>query len=71
VFLVEEKTSPNGQCSAAIYMRPDGLFEGRIYRTGIEVAGRPAKSLGAGFEVCGVTETLPRLETIVDEELGL
>ena len=30
MFLVEERR--NGQRRAEIYMRPDGLFEGRIYR---------------------------------------
>ena len=67
MFLVEEKMSANGRCSAAIYMRDDGLFEGRIYRADMERA-TPASS---GFEVCGITETLPRIETIVDEELEL
>ena len=70
MFLVEEKTSQNGRCSAAIYMRPDGLFEGRIYRSESNAASHAAQSR-TGFEVCGVTETLPRLEAIVDEELGL
>lgn len=57
MFLVEEKR--NGDRRAEIYMRPDGLFEGRIYRQEVDVE----------FEVCGVTETLPRVETLVDEEL--
>ena len=70
MFLVEEKRSPNGQCSAAIYMRPDGLFEGRIYRAESGQGDRVRPS-SAGFEVCGVTETLRPLESIVDEELGL
>ncbi len=59
MFLVEEKQ--NGQRRAEIYMRPDGTFEGRIYRPEAEEE----------FEICGVTETLPRVETLVDEELGL
>lgn len=67
MFLVEKKVSRNGQCCAEIYMRPDGLFEGRIYR---EVNGDAHQEAG-DFEVCGVTETLTRVETIVDEELGL
>jgi hypothetical protein len=46
-------------------MRDDGLFEGRIYRSG---SGKPEDE---DFEVCGLTETLPRIEAIVDEELGL
>lgn len=66
MFLVEEKKSQNGQRRAEIYMRPDGLFEGRIYR--MEAAGGSEPS---DFEICGVTETLPRVETLVDEELGL
>lgn len=64
MFLVEQKE--NGGRRAEIYMREDGLFEGRIYRQ----EAKPGEELGA-FEVCGVTETLPRVETIVDEELGL
>lgn len=59
MFFVEERR--NGECRAEIYMRDDGLFEGRIYRQA------PTDE----FEVCGVTETLPRVEMIVDEELGL
>jgi hypothetical protein len=71
MFLVEKKMAPNGQRRAEIYMRPDGLFEGRIYHlesaTGSPQPGRRE----AAFEVCGVTETLPRAQTIVYEELGL
>ena len=70
MLLVEEKKSPSGRGSAAIYMRDDGLFEGRIYRLE-SVAGNQAQHSSVRFEVCGVTETLPRLEAIVDEELGL
>ena len=65
MFLVEEKR--NGARRAEIYMRDDGMFEGRIYRQPI---GDPATAADA-FDVCGVTETLPRVETLVDEELGL
>ena len=74
MFLVEEKRSPNGQCSAAIYMRPDGLFEGRIYRTESDQGDHHGDQMtrsSASFDVCGVTETLRPLESIVDEELGL
>ena len=63
MFLVEEKSSASGR-SASIYMRDDGLFEGRIYKTA-------ATTCNGEFDVCGVTETLPRLEAIVDEELDL
>jgi hypothetical protein len=66
MFLVEEKR--NGQRRAEIYMRPDGLFEGRIYRPAPDCGQRLRTD---EFEVCGITETLPRVETLVDEELGL
>jgi hypothetical protein len=70
MFLIEKKVSPNGQRRAEIYMRPDGLFEGRIYS--LESAtGSPQPGQHKEFEVCGVTETLPRAQTIVYEELGL
>jgi hypothetical protein len=65
MFLVEEKKSVNGRRTAEIYMRPDGLFEGRIYQT------EKLKIEPDRFELCGVAETLPRMEAIVDEELGL
>ena len=69
MFLVEEKR--NGQRRAEIYMRTDGLFEGRIYRPEPEPdCGRYAEATEK-FEICGVAETLPRVETLVDEELGL
>jgi hypothetical protein len=68
MFLVEEKR--NGQRRAEIYMRSDGLFEGRIYRPALEPdCGQHLRA--DEFEVCGVTETLPRVKTLVDEELGL
>jgi hypothetical protein len=69
--LLEEKTSPYGRCSAGIYMRPDRLNEGRTDCRESPAPGQPAKRMRAGVEVCGVTETLPRLETIVKEELEL
>ena len=69
LFLVKERQ--NGQRRAEIYMRPDGLFEGRIYRPALEPdCGRQLR-VDDEFEVCGVTETLPRVEALVDEELGL
>jgi hypothetical protein len=71
MFLVEEKLSLNGQRRAEIYMRPDGLFEGRIYRHEREADCGQAMPTISEFEVCGVTETLRRVEAIVDEELGL
>jgi hypothetical protein len=71
MFLVEEKTSRNGQRSAAIYMRADGLFEAHLYRNDTVNSDRFSNHLPGDFEVCGVTETLRPLEAIVDEELGL
>ena len=68
MFLVEERR--NGQRRAEIFMRPDGLFEGRIYREASETASGTIRAK-AEFEICGVTETLPRVEALVDEELGL
>ena len=68
MFLVKERQ--NGQCRAEIYMRRDGLFEGRIYRQVTETATEAIRAK-AEFEICGVAETLPRVETLVDEELGL
>ena len=68
MFLVEERR--NGQRRAEIFMRPDGLFEGRIYRQTAETASDGSRAK-ADFEICGVTETLPRVEALVDEELGL
>jgi hypothetical protein len=71
MFLIEKKVSPNGQRWAEIYMRPDGLFEGRIHRVESPTGGLQPGRREAEFEVCGVTETLPRAQTIVYEELGL
>jgi hypothetical protein len=67
MFFVEERKSLNARCFAEIYMREDGLFEGRIFRSR---SSKQAGDANGDYEVCGVTETLPRIETIVDEELG-
>jgi hypothetical protein len=71
MFLVEEKMSPDGERCAKIYMRPDGLFEGRIYTLQSAAGSPPLGQSDAEFEVCGVTETLPRAQSIVYEDLGL
>ena len=75
MFLVEEKVAPGGACCAMIYMRPDGLFEGRIYPLGGTAgAGGPGALAEAGddnFRMCCVTETLLRAQSIVYEEIGL
>ena len=68
MFLVKERQ--NGQRRAEIYMRPDGLFEGRIHRQISDTASEAIRAK-VEFEICGVAETLPRVEALVDEELGL
>jgi hypothetical protein len=62
MFLVEEMQ--NGESRAEIYMRTDGLFEGRIFPL-------KAEQEPEVFRICGVAETLPRVESLVNEELGL
>ena len=32
MFLIEERIAPNGEARVLIYMRPDGMFEGRLYQ---------------------------------------
>ncbi len=72
MFLVEEKVAPSGSCCAMIYMRPDGLFEGRIYPRGRAAANPGAvEADGENFEMCCVTDTLGRAQSIVYEEIGL
>ena len=74
MYLVERVTTPGSRRLAMIYMRSDGLFEGRIYhqaRLADTVDGSSADQLSESFEVCALTETLPRARTIVYEELGL
>lgn len=70
MFLMEEKASPNGECFAAIYMRADGLFEGRIHRK-LNSDMQTSDAWSDDYEICALTETLPRARTIVYEELGL
>lgn len=69
MFLVEEKASPDGQYRAVIYMRADGLFEGRIHCK--RVVAESGLNWSDDYEICALTETLPRAKTIVYEELGL
>jgi hypothetical protein len=73
MVLIEEKVSPGGQCLAAIYMRDDGLFEGHLHRRRDPSENNRSVTTGWSddYEVCALTETLPRAKTIVDEELGL
>ena len=71
--LIEEKISPGGQRLGAIYMRDDGLFEGHLHCKRDAAANNASMVNGWSddYEVCALTETLPRAEMIVDEELGL
>ena len=72
MFLMEEKIAPSGSCCAMIYMRPDGLFEGRIYPRGQEAVAHGAAEAGAeSFEMCCIPDTLVRAQCIVYEEIGL
>ncbi|HKE60181.1 MAG TPA: hypothetical protein VKB46_25895 [Pyrinomonadaceae bacterium] len=71
--LIEEKISRGGQRLGAIYMRDDGLFEGHLHsrRDLSEDHGSMVTRWSDDYEVCALTETLPRAEMIVDEELDL
>jgi hypothetical protein len=74
MYLVETVTTPDSQRLARIYMRDDGLFEGRVYGQSCEaetVNHNNPEQDDESFEVCALTETLPRARTIVYEELGL
>jgi hypothetical protein len=72
MFLINEALTADGQHLAVICMREDGLFEGRIYKllAGAEDDNTPGH-FGDSYELCGVTETLSRIQTIIHEELGL
>ncbi len=72
VFFMKESLAPDRRRFAQIWMNFDGSFEGRVHthRETCKPNGRSNCCLDQ-YEVCGVTETLPRIETLVDEELGL
>ena len=73
MFLIEERIAPSGETRVLIYMRPDGMFEGRLYQREITDNGpeRAASRWSEKFNLCALTETLPRAQTIAYEELGL
>lgn len=72
VFLIKERVAPGGRRFALIYMTFDGSFEGRIYTHGEDCkSGELAKCCTENYEICAITETLPRTQVLVDEELGL
>ena len=60
MFKIEEAASDDGEITGIIFMRPDGMFEGRVYR-----------NQSSDFEVCGVAGTLIQMRTLLHEELGI
>jgi hypothetical protein len=73
VFLIEKAIAPNQERLAMIVMREDGRFEGRIHwKRDIGKSSNPIlDGWSDDYEICAITETLPRVRTIVYEELGL
>ena len=76
MLVIEERKAADRESLGQIHMLEDGTFEGRIYRTGPfpdpdgQQSGRQASSAAApNDEVCALTETLPRAQTILYEEL--
>ena len=65
MFKMEQTISDDGDIADAIFMPPDGMFEGRSYRKRKPTNG----SKRAGFDVC-VTGTLVQARILVHEELG-
>lgn len=68
MFKMEEKSSDDGSITGIIFMRPDGMFEGRIYRKSLP--GTPNHDLPDDFELCVLTGTLGHARAIVHEEIG-
>ncbi len=71
MFKMEETTSDDGDITGIIFMRPDGMFEGRLYRKQMrnEVPEERASPDGE-FELCAVTGTLIHARILLHEELG-
>jgi hypothetical protein len=69
---MKESIAPDRRRFAQIWMTFDGSFEGRIY-THHETCqpNGQTKCCTDQYEVCGVTETLLRIEMLVNEELDL
>ena len=71
MFKMEETASDEGDIKGAIFMRPDGMFEGRIYRKQADgPVVQPTSDQHGEFEICVVTGTLIQARTLVHEELG-
>ena len=64
MFKMEETSSDDGGITGIIFMRPDGIFEGRIYRKPLPNAQTDH------FELCVLTGTLAHARAILHEELG-
>ncbi len=73
MFVVEEIDSPDGRCVAMLYMRNDGMYEGRIYCAEYtqRVSAHALHRTHYDSYFCGVADTLPRVRHIVQQELGL
>jgi hypothetical protein len=71
MFKMEETAADEGDITGAIFMRPDGMFEGRIYRKPAhgKVVQQDSDE-GIPFEICAVTGTLIQARILVHEELG-
>ncbi len=71
--LIEEFVGPNGKGHGMILMREDGAFEGLVLRTERAVQQEHAswEHRIEDYEVCAVSETLPPVEEMISEELGL
>ncbi len=71
MFKIEETASDEGDIKGAIFMRPDGMFEGRIYRKQTDsTKSQVTPDQNGEFEICAVTGTLIHARILVHEELG-
>ena len=70
MFKMEAAASDDGNTPGAIFMQPDGLFEGRIYRK--QAHGKVVEQefgQQGEFEICAVAGTLIQARTLLHEEL--
>ncbi|HLA10140.1 MAG TPA: hypothetical protein VJ023_06065 [Pyrinomonadaceae bacterium] len=68
MFKMEETSSDDGGITGIIFMRPDGMFEGRIYRK--QLPNVQDHTLPENSELCILTGTLAQARSVVHEELG-
>ena len=72
MFFMKERVARDGRRFGLIYMTTDGSFEGRIYTHREDCKpGKVTECCTHNYEVCAITQTLPRTLILVDEELGL